>query len=41
MSHQAKKKQHVCASSGLCDHYSKLFTWMAAVKLYKAVTKPL
>ena len=33
VSHKAKKKQHVWASSGLCDHYSELFTWMAALKL--------
>ena len=38
---EAKKKQHACASSGLRDHYSELFTWTAAVKLYIAVTKPL
>ena len=29
---EAKKKQHVHVSSGLCDHYSVLFTWMAALK---------
>ena len=40
MSHEAKKKQHACASSGLRDHYSELFTRMAAVKLLNAVTKP-
>ena len=33
VSHAAKKKQHAHTSSGLCDHYSELFTWMAA--LYK------
>ena len=27
---EAKKKQHTYASSGLHDHYSELFTWMAA-----------
>ena len=29
---EAKKKQHACASSGLRDHYSELFTRMAALK---------
>ena len=29
---QAKKKQHAYASSGLRDHYSELFTQMAAIK---------
>ena len=32
VSHEAKKKQHAHTSSGLCDHYSELFTWMAALK---------
>ena len=32
VSREAKKKQHVCASSGPCDHYSELFTRMAALK---------
>ena len=32
VSREAKKKQHVCASSGPRDHYSELFTWMAALK---------
>ena len=32
VSHKAKKKQHACASSGLRDHYSELFTQMAALK---------
>ena len=27
-----KKKQHACASSGPRDHYSELFTRMAALK---------
>ena len=27
-------KQHACTSSDLRDHYSKLLTWMATVKLY-------
>ena len=30
VSREAKKKQHACTSSGLRDHYSELFTWMAA-----------
>ena len=30
----------VYASSGLRDHYSELFTQMAALKLQNAVTKP-
>ena len=32
VSHEAKKKQHARASSGLRDHYSELFTRMAALK---------
>ena len=28
---EAKKKQHVHVSSGLCDHYSELFTWMTVL----------
>ena len=32
VSREAKKKQHACASSGLRDHYSELFTRMAALK---------
>ena len=28
---EAKKKQHACASSGPHDHYSELFTRMAAL----------
>ena len=32
VSRKAKKKQHARASSGLRDHYSELFTWMAALK---------
>ena len=32
VSREAKKKQHACASSSLRDHYSELFTWMAALK---------
>ena len=41
MSREAKKKQHACASSGPRDHYSELFTQMAALKLENAVTQPL
>ena len=40
MSREAKKKQHARASSGLRDHYSELFTRMAALKSEKAVTQP-
>ena len=32
VSREAKKKQHACASSGPRDHYSELFTRMAALK---------
>ena len=32
VSREAKKKQHVRTSSGLRDHYSELFTRMAALK---------
>ena len=28
-------------SSGLRDHYSELFTWMAALNFENAVTQPL
>ena len=41
MSREAKKKQHACASSGLRDHYSELFTRMEALKFKNAVTKRL
>ena len=37
---EAKKKQHACMSSGLHDHYSELFTQMAALKFENAVTQP-
>ena len=37
VSHEAK---HARASSGLCDHYSELFIWMAALKFKNAVIKP-
>ena len=30
VSREAKKKQHACVSSGPRDHYSELFTRMAA-----------
>ena len=40
VSHEAKKKQHARASSGLCDHYSELFTRMASLKFENAVTQP-
>ena len=32
VSREAKKKQHACVSSGPRDHYSELFTRMAALK---------
>ena len=32
VSREGKKKQHARASSGLRDHYSELFTRMAALK---------
>ena len=32
VSREAKKKQHACAYSGPRDHYSELFTRMAALK---------
>ena len=32
VSREVKKKQHACASSGSRDHYSELFTRMAALK---------
>ena len=41
MSREAKKKQDVHLSSGLHDHYSELFTRMAALKFENAVNKPL
>ena len=39
VSREAKKKQHARASSGLRDHYSELFTRMAALKFENAVTQ--
>ena len=41
VSHEAKKKQHAFASSGPRNHYSELFTQMAALKFENAVTQPL
>ena len=41
MSRETKKKQHACASSGLRDNYSELFTRMAALKFESTVTQPL
>ena len=40
VSHEAKKKQYAHMSFGLRDHYSELFTWMAALKFENAVTQP-
>ena len=41
VNHKVKKKQHACASSGLCDHYSELFTQMAALKFENPYTGKL
>ena len=41
VSREANKKQHAHVSSSLRDHYSELFTWMAALKFENAVTQPL
>ena len=41
VSHEAKKKQRARLSSGLRNHYSELFTRMAALKFENAVTQPL
>ena len=41
VSRKAKKKQHAHTSSGLHEHYSELFTRMAALKFENAVTQPL
>ena len=38
VSYEANKKQHARASFGLHDHYSELFTRMAALKFENAVT---
>ena len=40
VSRESKKKQHACAYSGPSDHYSELFTRMAALKFKNAVTQP-
>ena len=40
VSREAKKKQHAPTSSGLRDHYSELFTQMAALKFENTVTQP-
>ena len=29
---ELQAKQHTCTSSGVCNHYRELFTWMAALK---------
>ena len=41
VSRETKKKQHACMSSGPRDHYSELFTRMAALKFENAATQPL
>ena len=41
MSRESKKKQHVHTSSCLHDHYSELFTQMAALNFLNAVAQPL
>ena len=38
---KAKKKQHACVSFVQHNHYSQLFTQMAALKFENAVTQPL
>ena len=38
--HRAKKEQHSCISSDLRNHYSELFTQMAALKFDNTVTQP-
>ena len=43
VSYEAKKKPHVCTSSGLyvCDHYIELFASTATLKVYaNAITEP-
>ena len=37
VSRKAKKKHHARASSALCNHYSELFTRMAALKFENAI----
>ena len=41
VSHEVKKKQHARESSDLCNHYSELFTRMAALKFENAITQLL
>ena len=41
VSREAKMKQCAHVSSGLRDHYSELFAWMAGLKFVNAVTQPL
>ena len=41
MSREAKKKQHVYASSGQCNHYNELFTRMVGLNIKNAVAQPL
>ena len=36
---EAKEKQHACVSSGPHNHYSELFTWIAALKFENIVTQ--
>ena len=38
---EAKKKQHACEYSDLCNHYSELFTWIAGLIFLNAVAQPL
>ena len=38
VSREANRKQHACTSSSLHDHYSKLFTRMAALKFCNSAT---
>ena len=40
MSGSESRSQHVCTSQGLHDHYSELFTWMAALIFLNVVTQP-
>ena len=40
VNHEAKEKQHAHAYSGLHDHYSGLFIWMAVLNIYNAVAQP-
>ena len=38
---EAMKKQHACASLGLCNYYSEFITLMAALNFLNAVARPL